>query len=81
MLLKEVLLPKCKVEIELCMIETAALNSLYEDRRIACETTIAELELAAREAAGLNKPFLFDSFVPWLTLGLASGFALGYLVF
>ena len=79
-LLKDVVVPKCKVERELCMIEIDALNGLYKERRIVCETTIAELELVAREAAGL-KPSLLDSFVPWLTLGLASGLALGYLVF
>jgi hypothetical protein len=79
--LKEVALPKCRADVELSMIEISALKDLLEERRVACENTIAELELAAREAAGLNKSSMFDSFVPWLTLGLVSGFALGYAVF
>ena len=78
--IKEIAIPRCTGDLELCRMELSATKEVYEERRLACERTIAELESVAREAAGLDKSFLFDSFVPWLTLGLAGGFALAYIV-
>ena len=79
-IIKEIAIPRCTGDLELCRSELGAVKELFEERRVACEKTISELESSAREAAGLDKSFLFDSFVPWLTLGLAGGFALAYIV-
>ena len=78
--IKEIAIPRCTGDLELCRTELGAVKEVFEERRIACAKTISELESTAREAAGLDRSFLFDSFVPWLTLGLAGGFTLAYLV-
>ena len=78
--IKEIAIPRCTGDLELCRAELGAVKEVFEERRISCAKTISELESTAREAAGLDRSFLFDSFVPWLTLGLAGGFTLAYLV-
>ena len=78
--IKEVSVPRCTGDLELCRTELSAVNNLFEERRVACEKTIAELESLSREAAGLNQSSLLDSFVPWMSLGLVGGFTLAYLI-
>ena len=78
--LKEIAVPRCTGELELCRTELGAVKEVFEERRITCEKTITELESSAREAAGLNQSSLLDSFVPWMSLGLVGGFTLAYLV-
>jgi hypothetical protein len=78
--IKEIAVPRCTGDLELCRTELGAVKELFEERRVACEKTIAELELSAREAAGLNNPLLLDTVVFWVSLGLAGGFTLAYIV-
>jgi len=77
---KEVTLPKSLVNLQFCVAELEAMRSLFDERKLACEKTIAELEVIAREAANIDKPFELKLFVGWMSFGLVSGFALAYLV-
>ena len=79
-MIKEIAIPRCTGDLELCRTELSAVEEVFEERRIACAKTISELESTAREAAGLDKSILLPPFVPWLTLGLVGGFTLAYLV-
>ena len=78
--IKEIAVPRCTGNLELCRTELGAVKDLFEERRVACEKTIAELESSAREAAGLDNTLLLDTVVFWFSLGLAGGFTFAYIV-